>query len=98
MRTLPCSVLLGCWILLNFFPIGWPQLDAVFEHGLAYARSTEFYSRTLFWQWMRLPGDVVFAAGAVLMAWDFLVKSRPLLFGARESGDVPGEPAIRAVE
>ncbi len=22
------------WILLNFFPIGWPQLDAVFEHGL----------------------------------------------------------------
>jgi nitric oxide reductase subunit B len=67
------------WILLNFFPIGWPQLDAVFEHGLAYARSTEFYSKTLFWQWMRLPGDVVFAAGALLMAWDFLVKSRPLL-------------------
>ncbi|MBV9061608.1 MAG: cbb3-type cytochrome c oxidase subunit I, partial [Alphaproteobacteria bacterium] len=28
------------WILLNFFPIGWPQLDAVFEHGLAYARSS----------------------------------------------------------
>ena len=26
------------WILLNFFPIGWPQLNAVFEHGLAYAR------------------------------------------------------------
>ena len=27
------------WILFNFFPIGWPQLDAVYEHGLAYARS-----------------------------------------------------------
>ena len=25
------------WILLNFFPIGWPQLAAVYEHGLAYA-------------------------------------------------------------
>jgi nitric oxide reductase subunit B len=71
------------WIVLNFFPIGWPQLDAVFERGLAYARSTEFYSKTLFWQWMRLPGDVLFAAGALLMAWDFLVKLRPFLSQAR---------------
>jgi nitric oxide reductase subunit B len=38
-----------------------------------------FYDTTLLWQWMRLPGDVVFAAGAVLMAWDFAAKSRPLL-------------------
>ena len=66
------------WILLNFFPVGWPQLDAVFEHGLAYARSTDFYATTLFWQWMRLPGDVVFALGALIMAWDFIVKLRPL--------------------
>jgi len=35
-------------------------------------------STTLFWQWMRLPGDVVFALGALLMAWDFIVKLRPL--------------------
>jgi nitric oxide reductase subunit B len=87
------------WILLNFFPIGWPQLDAVFEHGLAYARSTEFYSKTLFWQWLRLPGDVVFAAGAVLMAWDFVVKSGPLLSGVREpSGLTPQQPVVRAVK
>jgi nitric oxide reductase subunit B len=66
------------WIFLNFFPIGWPQLDAVYEHGLAYARSSSFYDTTLFWQWMRLPGDVAFAAGALLMAWDFIVKLRPL--------------------
>jgi nitric oxide reductase subunit B len=66
------------WILLNFFPIGWPQLDAVYEHGFAYARSLAFYDTTLFWQWMRLPGDVVFALGALLMAFDFLVKLRPL--------------------
>ena len=31
------------WIFLNFFPIGWPQLDAVYEHGFAYARSVAFY-------------------------------------------------------
>ena len=66
------------WIVFNFFPIGWPQLDAVYEHGLAYARSSAFYDTTLFWQWMRLPGDVVFALGALLMAWDFIVKLRPI--------------------
>lgn len=56
------------WIVLNFFPIGWPQLNAVFEHGLAYARSVGFYNTTLVWQWLRLPGEVVFAVVAVLMA------------------------------
>ncbi len=66
------------WILLNFFPIGWPQLAAVYEHGLAYARSSAFYDTTTLWQWMRFPGDVVFAFGALLMAWDFIVKLRPL--------------------
>ncbi|MBS0473101.1 MAG: cbb3-type cytochrome c oxidase subunit I [Proteobacteria bacterium] len=67
------------WILFNFFPIGWPQLAAVYEHGLAYARSQAFYDTTVFWQWMRMPGDIVFALGALLMAWDFVVKSRPLM-------------------
>ncbi len=66
------------WILLNFFPIGWPQLNAVYEHGFAYARSAAFYDTTLYWQWMRLPGDVAFAVGALLMAWDFTIKLRPL--------------------
>jgi nitric oxide reductase subunit B len=67
------------WIAFNFFPIGWAQLDAVYAHGLAYARSQSFYDTTLFWQWMRMPGDVVFAAGALLMAWDFIVKLRPFI-------------------
>ena len=42
--TTAASVL---WIVLNFFPIGWPQLAAVYEHGLAYARSQAFYDTTL---------------------------------------------------
>ncbi len=66
------------WIALNFFPIGWPQLMAVYEHGLAYARSNDFYKTTLFWQWMRMPGDIAFAAGALLMSVDFIVKLGPL--------------------
>jgi nitric oxide reductase subunit B len=76
------NVGLVLWVVLNFFPIGWPQLDAVFEHGLAYARSAEFYSKTLLWQWLRLPGDILFAAGALLMAWDFLAKFGPFLSSA----------------
>jgi nitric oxide reductase subunit B len=65
------------WIFLNFFPIGWAQLMDVYEHGVAHARSLEFYNTTLLWQWLRLPGDVVFAAGALLMAYDFIIKLRP---------------------
>ncbi|MGH8211598.1 MAG: hypothetical protein ACREPP_00015 [Rhodanobacteraceae bacterium] len=67
------------WILLIVAWSGWPQLDAVYEHGLAYARSRQFYDTTLFWQWMRLPGDVMFAIGALLMAWGFWVKAGPIL-------------------
>jgi nitric oxide reductase subunit B len=68
---------LALWIALNFFPIGWPQLLASYEHGLAYARSMEFYDTTTLWQWLRFPGDVVFALGAVLMAYDFVRKLKP---------------------
>jgi nitric oxide reductase subunit B len=62
------------WVVMNFYPVGWPQLQAVYTHGYAYARSLEFYNTTIFWQWMRMPGDIVFAMGALLMAWDFVVK------------------------
>lgn len=67
------------WIALNFFPIGWPQLAAVYEHGYAYARSLAFYNTTWIWQWLRTPGDVVFALGALLMALDFMRKLGPIL-------------------
>ena len=80
------------WILLNFFPIGWSQLAVVFERGFAYARSVSFYDGTLFWQWMRLPGDIVFAAGALLMAWDFIVKLGPLY--PRLVGQITRRPVL----
>jgi len=66
------------WIALNFFPIGWPQLTAVYEHGFAYARGLEFYDTTLLWQWLRFVGDLPFAIAALLMAWDFIVKLGPM--------------------
>jgi nitric oxide reductase subunit B len=76
------------WIFLHFFPIGWPQLNAVYEHGFAWARSQAFYDQTRFWQWMRLPGDVVFSVGTLIMALDFLLKlQKPRGFAA----SVPAE-------
>jgi nitric oxide reductase subunit B len=62
------------WLALNFFPIGWAQLLAVYEHGYAFARSLAFYQTTALWQWLRMPGDVLFATGALLMAVDFIRK------------------------
>ena len=65
------------WIVLNFFPIGWSQLMDVYEHGYAHARSLEFYNTTLLWQWLRVPGDIIFSMGALFMAYDFIKKLRP---------------------
>lgn len=83
------------WIALNFFPIGWPQLDAVYEHGLAYARSLEFYNSMVLWQWLRIVGDIPFAIAALLMALDFLLKLGPLYPGlaARLGGGRVARPA-----
>ncbi len=64
------------WCLLNFWPIGFEQLLAVFTHNYVYARSVTFYNQTTFWQWMRMPGDIVFTAGAVVMAIDIFIKVR----------------------
>ena len=66
------------WMVLNFLPIGFPQLAAVYEHGYAFARSIEFYNTTLLWQWMRVPGDVVFGIAALIMVWDFFKKLKPV--------------------
>jgi nitric oxide reductase subunit B len=81
------------WIVMNFLPVGIAQLEAVFDHGYAYARSMAFYRQMILWQWLRTPGDVVFAAGAVLMALDFVVKSWRY-FRAERGG--AGTPAVSA--
>lgn len=68
------------WVALTFLPVGFPQMEAAFTEGYAYARSLEFYEGTEIWHWLRTPGDIVFAAAALLMAWDFLVKLRGVYF------------------
>ena len=51
--------------------LGLMQARASIERGTWYARSAEFMQsgtmQTL--RWMRVPGDILFAIGAVLFAW-----------------------------
>ena len=57
--------------LLTLLPMGVLQLQAALEHGYWYARSAEFMGRPLIeiLVWMRMPGDIIFSLGAVLLAW-----------------------------
>jgi len=55
---------------LTLLPLGTLQLKAVLEHGYWFARSAEFMDRPLIHLlvWMRVPGDTLFAVGALLAA------------------------------
>ncbi|SFU31496.1 nitric-oxide reductase large subunit [Alicyclobacillus macrosporangiidus] len=64
------------WCLLNFWPIGFEQLAAVYTHDYVFARSMAFYNTTTLWQWLRFPGDIFFTAGALLMSFDIVLKLR----------------------
>jgi nitric oxide reductase subunit B len=61
---------LGLMAVLTLLPLGILQLKAVLEHGYWFARSAEFMDRPLIHLlvWMRVPGDTVFAIGAMLIA------------------------------
>jgi len=84
------------WLTLNFWPIGFRQLSAVYEHGYAYARSLSFYNTTTVYQWLRMPGDIVFSAGALLLSIDIVIKLK-VLWGRKSAvaGDAKLTPAAR---
>ena len=58
------------WLALNLLPVGLPQLFATIENGFAYARSLAFYDSVTIFQWARLPGDLAYLAGALLLVVD----------------------------
>ncbi len=60
---------LSLMAVLTLLPLGILQLKAVLEHGYWFARSAEFMDRPLIHMlvWMRVPGDTLFAVGAVLI-------------------------------
>ncbi|MDW2982020.1 nitric-oxide reductase large subunit [Rhodanobacter sp. KK11] len=53
---------------LTLLPLGILQLKAVLEHGYWFARSAEFMDQAIvhLLVWMRVPGDTLFAVGALL--------------------------------
>jgi nitric oxide reductase subunit B len=63
------NVGLAAMLLLSLLPVGLLQTWAAVQEGYWYARSPEFldlpYMQTL--RWMRIPGDTVFAIGAVAL-------------------------------
>ena len=56
--------------LLSLLPYGLMQVHAAVTHGFWYARSAEFLQQPLMQTlvWMRMPGDVIFAIGAGMLA------------------------------
>jgi len=58
-------------VVLSMLPIGLMQAWASIDRGTWYARSAEFLQSgpMQFLRWMRVPGDVLFAAGAALLGW-----------------------------
>ncbi len=67
---------LGLMALLTLLPMGVLQLNAALENGYWFARSAEFMNRPIIDMlvWMRMPGDLVFSAGALLLALFVLRK------------------------
>lgn len=57
--------------VLSLLPVGLMQTWASVDHGYWYARSSEFMqTETMQWfRWMRVPGDTIFFAGAVMLVW-----------------------------
>jgi nitric oxide reductase subunit B len=62
------------WLALNLLPVGIPQVLATIENGYAYSRSLAFYETVGIWQWARLPGDLAYLAGAVMLLADLARK------------------------
>lgn len=61
---------LALMALLTLLPLGTLQLFATLNHGYWYARSAEFMQQPIvdLLVWLRVPGDTIFAIGAVLLA------------------------------
>lgn len=66
---------LALMAILTLLPMGVLQLEANLERGYWYARSAVFMNRPIIdlLVWLRVPGDTVFAIGALLVAW-FVVR------------------------
>ena len=62
---------LAAMVMVSTLPVGLMQAWAAVEYGTWYARSAEFLNTPLMntLKWMRIPGDTLFAIGALLLGW-----------------------------
>jgi nitric oxide reductase subunit B len=81
---------LAAMALLSLAPVGLMQVHASVSQGFWYARSADFLQQPLMQTlvWLRMPGDVIFAAGCGLLAL-FVFK----LFVGRRKADTVAVPA-----
>jgi nitric oxide reductase subunit B len=63
----------------SLLPVGLMQTRASVEHGYWYARSSEFLGSPLMQtlRWMRVPGDTLFAIGAIVLVAFVFTHRRP---------------------
>jgi nitric oxide reductase subunit B len=78
---------LAMMVLMSLLPMGAMQAWASVKHGLWYARTAEFMHQPLMemFVWLRVPGDIVFSVGPVLLVV-FVVK---LWRGGRRPAPAP---------
>jgi nitric oxide reductase subunit B len=86
------NVGLALMALLTLLPLGTMQLLAAIEHGYWYARSAEFMQKPIvdLLIWMRVPGDTVFAIGALVLTW-FVLQ---LWFKPRREASIPVDAGV----
>ncbi len=62
---------LALMVLLSLLPIGLMQTWASVQHGMWYARSAEFMTRSVIqnFVWLRIVGDSIFTFGALCLGW-----------------------------
>jgi nitric oxide reductase subunit B len=85
---------LALMVLLSLLPVGLMQAWASVEHGMWYARSAEFLQTGLMdvLRWMRVIGDTIFAAGAMVLGWFVLgLKTGWSLEPQAEHVGIPGD-------
>ncbi len=83
--------------LLSLLPVGAMQAWAAVDTGFWFARSAEFLHQEIihFFVWMRVPGDVIFAFGGILL----IVFMAKLALGKKSTAQTPiteGVPATPA--
>lgn len=65
---------LALMVLISLLPIGLLQTWASVEHGMWYARSADFLQQDIILRltWLRMFGDIIFAAGILALGWFIL--------------------------